>query len=110
MLQTRPPNNPNIENCQNGSEPDEPNTAPKVGINKVRYVIGNRIINFTLVVMKKATVTRTGTLKATPNSHKSKFESFVSMLLTKMKTELVIQPAKLPSSKILITFHPFISS
>jgi hypothetical protein len=77
ILQTNPPSKPNIANCQKGSEPDEPNTAPKVGMKKVRYVIGNKIINLVLVTMEITTAMSTGTLKVTPNSHKSKLESLV---------------------------------
>ena len=77
ILQTNPPNNPNIANCQKGSEPDEPNTAPKVGIRKVKYVIGNKIINLVLVTMEITNEMSAGTLKVTPNSHKSKLESLV---------------------------------
>ena len=77
MLQTNPPDKPKIANCQKGSEPDEPNTAPKVGIKKVRYVIGNKIINAVLVTMEITTATTAGTHRVTPNSHKSKLESLV---------------------------------
>ena len=79
MLQTNPPNKPNIANCQKGSEPDEPKIAPKVGMKKVRYVIGNKIINLVLVAMESTTVIRAGTLRVTPNSHKSNLESLVRM-------------------------------
>jgi len=77
MLQTNPPTKPNIANCQKGSEPDEPNTAPKVGIKKVRYVIGNKIINLVLVTTEITTAMSAGPLRVTPNSHKSKLESLV---------------------------------
>ena len=77
ILQTHPPNKPNIANCQKGSEPDEPKTAPKVGIKKVRYVISNKIINLVLVTLENINAMSAGTLRVTPNSHKSKVESLV---------------------------------
>ena len=77
MLQTNPPNKPNIANCQKGSEPDEPKTAPKVGIKKVRYVISNKIINLVLVTLENINAMSAGTLRVTPNSHKFKLESLV---------------------------------
>lgn len=79
MLQINPPNRPNMANCQKGSEPDEPKIAPKVGMKKVRYVIGSKIINLVLVAMESAIAIRAGTLKVTPNSHKSNLESLVRM-------------------------------
>ena len=77
ILQTNPPNKPNIGNCQKGSEPDEPNTAPKVGIKKVRYVTGSKRINLVLVILENKNAMSAGTLRVIPNSHKSKVESLV---------------------------------
>jgi len=80
MLQANPPNKPKVTNCQKGSEPDEPKIAPIVGMKKVRYVIGNKIINLVLVTMEIMTAISAGTLRVMPNSQKSKLESLVRML------------------------------
>ena len=79
MLQANPPNKPKVTNCQKGSEPDEPKIAPKVGMTKVRNVIGSKIINLVLVAMESTIAIKVGTLKVTPNSHKSNLESLVRM-------------------------------
>ena len=110
MLQPKPPAKPNITNCQKGSEPDEPKIAPRVGIKKVRYVTGRKIINFVLVTEVKTIVTTKGILRITPNSHKCKLESLVRKLLTKMKAELVVAPARLPSSNILTALQQLINT
>jgi len=110
MLQPNPPIKPNMTNCQKGSDPDEPKIAPRVGINKVRYVIGKKIMNFVLVAEVKTIVTSNGTLRVTPNSHKSNLESLVRRSLTRMKTELVAAPARLPCINIVNTLNQFMST
>jgi hypothetical protein len=96
-----------MANCQKGSEPDEPNTAPKTGIKNVRYVIADNIINLVLVAMESTTAMSAGTLRIIPNSHKSRIKSVVRMPCTSIKTELVRPPARLPDSTILMIFHQF---
>ena len=110
MLQPNPPIKPNMTNCQKGSDPDEPKIAPRVGINKVRYVIGKKITNFVLVAEVKTIVTSNGTLRVTPNSHKSNLESLVRRSLTRMKTELVAAPARLPCINIVNTLNQFMGT
>ena len=110
MLQLRPPIKPSIENCQKGSDPAEPKTAPKVGINKVMYVIGNRIISFILLIMENIIETKIGTLNVIPNSHKSNLESLVRRSLTRMKAELVAAPARLPCINIVNTLNQFMGT
>ena len=107
MLQTNPPDKPKIANCQKGSEPEEPKIAPIVGMKKVRYVIGNKIMNLVLVATDIMTAISAGILKVMTNSHKSNLESLVRMSLTNMRVELVAAPARLPSSTILITICQF---
>ena len=108
VLQLRPPIKPSIENCQKGSDPAEPKTAPKVGSNKVMYVIGNRITSFILLIMENIIETKIGTLNVIPNSHKSNLESVVRSLLANIKMELVVLPARLPIANILNPINQFI--
>ena len=108
MLQLKPPIKPSIENCQKGCDPAEPKTAPKVGINKVMYVIGNRIISFILLIMENIIETKIGTLNVILNSHKSNLESVVRSLLANIKMELVVLPARLPIANILNPINQFI--
>tara|TARA_B100000029_G_C16723746_1_gene647990 strand:+ start:114 stop:446 length:333 start_codon:yes stop_codon:yes gene_type:complete len=110
MLHPKPPTKPNITNCQKGSEPEEPKTAPKVGIKKVRYETGKMMVNFIFVAIVNTTATKQGILRVTPNSHKSKLESLVSIELTRMKTELVVAPTRLPSINIQNTLIQFIGT
>ena len=110
MLQLSPPIKPNITNCQKGSDPEEPKIAPRVGIKKVRYVIGKKIMNFVLVAEVKTIVTSNGTLRVTPNSHKSKLESLVRTSLSRMKAELVAAPARLPCINIVNTLSHFMGT
>ena len=97
-----------MANCQKGSEPDEPNTAPNTGIKNVRYAIANNIINLVLPTMENTTATSAGILRLIPNSHKSNMESLVRMSCTNMKAELVAAPTTLPNSIVPITRHQFI--
>ena len=110
MLHPKPPTSPNITNCQKGSEPDAPKTAPKVGIKKVRYETGKMMVNFVLVAILNTTATKQGILRVTPNSHKSKLESLVSIELAKMKTEPVVAPTRLPSTNIQNPLIQFIGT
>ena len=78
MLQPDPPIKPNMTNCQKGSDPDEPKIAPIVGINKVRYVIGKKIMNFVLVAEVKTIVKRNGPIRDTQNANKITMEAHLS--------------------------------
>ena len=76
--QNRPPVMPNKANCHNGSEPDEPNKAPNIGITIVNKATNITINIFDFVAIENNNAITKIEPRVNPNSQRLKFWSAVN--------------------------------
>ena len=100
-LQRNPPTSPRRANCHIGSDPELPNSGPKMGKRKVRYASIMRMIFVSLQSLAAISPDIPGVASATPNSTKVNTSSVVRIACTKRNDRQVKTPVRHPARQIL---------